>query len=1111
MNETHEAIPQNPRKRGLGFYLKVILTFIILLAISTGIALYYVYDRLFNDERFEQIISARLSSATRMSVAFAGIDMAFPGFVVRDATVATSTVDLKLDAKVSRIAIYPDFWAALGGQLLLDDLSISSASVDLTMSGKLPTSPVEAEVASAPAFDPAAFAFPFKSVSVEAITLNYRESGKTAAKTFILKKVSLEKSMLSASLPFVVEAFSQQYANLKIDGNITWPDQVQAKVIVDSVNLAELKALVPAPYQKQFSLLNKPELKADAMFGIKTRSLKINSLLITAEPEINISGSADFSNTSPLTGKFICNLKPAQASTLLKVAGNLIPPDLKLAAEKGVVAAEVSVQFKPGAEPAIKASIKPSDLVLRAAALPEAVYLQSGQIGFDGKALNFSALKAGFADAGITLTQGTAELSPPSFNGNFNLSLDFARFWPFIGAYLPESAKRVTPSGRASFVGSAAYGRQKFSLNGAFESSLIGLTESVTKAGAKVQSVKIRFSDLSPVGGSIDIESLKVSGAGGDLSVSGQIKNGKDPDFALKASGKINLTDFSGLAASVFKLPVKKEQFAGILELDMSLGGSLKNLQPKGSLSFSGVRADFSERGMLIANLQGKATADVKKLEVKNLTADLVGGKLSMSGSLNDFKKPQVNAGADIAGADLSKVLNFIRLNFPEMPKELEFSGFSDLKIKLTGPIAQPKVEGGATLKNSRFFHPAVLRPLENINGPVVFDNTGLSTSRIEATWGGSTAVVTGSLKDWGKLVSNFSYEVKPLDATDAAGFFLKDTGYRFIGSGSGKGKISGELEKIKLSGQAQLLEGLFAAPISETNKDEFKFPFKNLVTNFSYFNKFFTIESASLDIFSGKISATGTVDLSKDPIAFKFATRLDKVETSEFLKENSKLGKALRGGLDGSASVSGNVTGLASLNGAASLLMKEGAYTSPPVVQKICEQLGAMHLASGTISNLSGEYAIASGRISSKNTMAKSKDGKMTYIGSVGLDTTLDGTMNLEINRAACADSHVLSQIVGEEEFLMVPISVKGSLTSPSIGIPLDKMLKDVAEKKIKKTVEKKATDALGKIFGIKKEKPVDQTSTATIQPTAEKKPEAKIEKKIKEIGKDLKKIFKF
>ncbi|MEW6711699.1 MAG: DUF3971 domain-containing protein, partial [Candidatus Riflebacteria bacterium] len=933
MNEINEATPQNPRKRGLGFYLKVILTFIILLAISAGIALYYVYNRLFNDERFEQIISARLSSATRMSVAFAGIDMAFPGFIVRDATVATSTVNLKLDAKVSRIAIYPDFWAALGGQLLLDDLSVSSASVDLTMSGKLPASPAEAEVASAPAFDPAAFAFPFKSVSVEAITLNYRESEEVPARTFILKKASLEKSMLSASLPFVVEVSSQQYASVKIDGNISWPDQVQAKLVVDSVNLAELKALVPAQYRSQFSLLSKPEFKAEALFGIKNRSLKISSLSLVADPEINVSGNADFSSTSPLSGKFSCHLKPVQAATLLKVAGNLVPPDLKLAAEKGGVAAEVEVEFKPGGEPAINASIKPSDLVLRAAALPEAVHLQSGKIGFDGKMLSFSALQAGFADARITMTQGTAELSPPSFNGSFNLSLDLDRFWPVIVVYLPESAKRVTPSGKASFVGSAAYSKQKFSLNGALESSLIGLTESVTKAGAEVQSVKIKFSDLSPVGGSIDIESLKVSGAGGDLSVSGQIKNGKDPNFAVKASGKINLTDFSGLAASVFKLPVKKEQFSGNLELDMALGGSLENLQPKGSLSFSGVRADFSDRGMLIANLQGKATADVKKLEVKHLTADLAGGKLSLSGSLNDFKKPQVDAGADIAGADLSKVLNFIRLNFPEMPKELEFSGFSDLEIKLSGPIAQPKVEGGATLKKSRFVHPAVLRPLENINGPVAFDNSGLTTSGIEATWGSSTALIAGSLKDWGKLVSDFSYEVKPLDATDAAGFFLKNTGYRFVGTGSGKGKISGELEKIKVSGQAQLPEGLFAAPISETNKEEFKFPFKNLVANFSYFNKFFTIESAGLDIFSGKISATGTVDLNKEPIAFNFATRLDKVETSEFLKENSKLSRALRGGLDGSASVSGNVTGLASLNGVASLLMKEGVYTSPPVV----------------------------------------------------------------------------------------------------------------------------------------------------------------------------------
>jgi len=110
-----------------------------------------------------------------------------------------------------------------------------------------------------------------------------------------------------------------------------------------------------------------------------------------------------------------------------------------------------------------------------------------------------------------------------------------------------------------------------------------------------------------------------------------------------------------------------------------------------------------------------------------------------------------------------------------------------------------------------------------------------------------------------------------------------------------------------------------------------------------------------------------------------------------------------------------------------------------------------------------------------------------------------------------------VLKQLVGNSEALAVPVSLKGSLTSPSVGIPLDKMLKDAASKQIKQSVEKKATDALGKIFGIKKKEPAPaQVATssaqpAQTQPSSESKPAKKMENKIKDLGKDLKKIFKF
>lgn len=1114
MNTTPENNGKNGKKRGLSFYLKVILTFFLLIFFAAGIAVYYVYHKLTSDDKFEEMLMARISTAINMQVRFDKLDISFPGFTIKDASVATDSPDLKLDARISEISITPDFWAAFNGKLVLDSLNLSSGTINLQTSGKKAAPPDAGKVASATPLNLEKIAFPFNSLSARMIQLNYLDGASAKTHSLVLKNASLEKSLLSSALPFNLELSSPQYADLSLEGQLYWPETVKVSLSLVNVNRKEIMALVPKQYQKQLAAVEKPELRLNALYKLTDNSLKLSEVNISAEPGLKLNAGAEFTGLSPLNGNFSGSLAPVSADFLLKLAGDMVPAEYQLKAGKGMVGAKIELGFSNSAISTTKIVVTPKDLSLSAKMLPETVAVDSGSISYDGKKLQFSALKAGLAGSRIELTSGEAMLEPVGFTGKLTANIDFDALWPKIKPMLPEAANRVTPGGKAAFNGTVAYQNEKFALDGELNSSLLKLREASSKAEGQLENVKVKFVQLSPTAGKIEIASLKLKGAGGDVGFSGTVTNGTDPAFNLKASGMINLADFSALAASIFKLPVRTDQFSGEISLDLALGGTLADLQPQGSLGFKKIKADLKERGMVVTNLNGNAAANMKSLEVKQLSAELMGGKLELSGSINDFKKPMVKAQASVQGANLAQIRNFIGLNFPEMPKELEVSGQADVSVTVDGAIAEPKVAGSSTLKSVRFFHPAVLRPLEAISGPVSFNNAGLTTTRLEAKWGTSAVVVKGSLQDWGKLISDFSFDVNPLDATDAAGFFLAETGYKLTATGNGSGKITGELEKIKVSGRATLPQGLLTAPVSEKSQEVFKFPFKDLQAAFVYYEKVFSVDSAETTVFNGKINASGKVDLNTEPISFSFNTRLSQIETSAFLQENSKFKNALRGGVDGSADIKGDTTGLASINGVASLLMKKGAYVSPPVVQKICEQLNAMHLASGTIENLSGDYAIANGRISSKNTMAKSKDGKMTYTGSIGLDTTLDGTLVLDINRAACQQSQLLKQMVGNSETLSVPVSLKGNLTSPSVGIPLDKMLKDAAQKQIKDSVEKKATDALGKIFGIKKKESAPASSTpAVAQPETkvEEKPAKKIENKLKDVGRDLKKIFKF
>jgi hypothetical protein len=1106
----------NKKRRGLAFYLKILFTFIFLIFISFSIALYYVYYNLTSDDKFEQILMTRISEAIKMDVRFEHLDISFPGFAINSAEIATDSAELKLDAKIEQIDITPDFWAAMKGKLVLDSFALSSATAFIE-NRKIPVADkTEVGDKTVPKFDFSEIDFPFNELRLTNILINYKDAEND--ETLKISEASLAKSLLSSALPFKFAGKSTSYGRLQLNGNLYWPDTLNATLNLDEINTKKVIELIPEEYQSYCSKIDKLQVHADFVYRISKNNLSLSNAMISAEPGLGLSGKAEFSSLSPLNASISLALKPLEAQTIMSLAGDLIPDDLGLKVTRGNISGEGEIVLAESELKSFSISIVPESVLASLKLLTEPVTVKRGRLGFDGTNFSLNGFEMSLAGSVFKFDQGKVALSPFSLMGKIDADLNIDKTWKLVENFIPEEGKRVTPGGKAHFAGDIDYSAKGFKVDGVLNSSAVKVQEMQTKAVASLENVKVAFKDLRQTSGNIVIESLSLKGAGGSVALNGKLNNAKDPGFDIHADGTIELSDFSAVAAEIFKLPVKPGQFSGKIGLKIALGGTLSDLKPSGIIELEKVKADLADQGLLIENLSGRADADLDNLKIDGLKAKLFSGELNISGSLKDFRKPEVDFQGSLSDADLESIKNFIALNYPDFPAELKFSGRGDLKVQLAGDIAEPEVNGSANLKSGEFFHPAVFRKVESINGPVEFDNNGLTAKKVTGKWGESSFTVEGRLKDWGKLITDFSYSVKPLNAGDAAGFFLAETGYSITGTGEGSGKIVGPLEKIEVTGKAQIPSGEFVAPISEETKEVFRFPFQKLETAFKYFNQVFEIESATTDIFTGKISANGKIYLDKDPIEFAFKTKLDKIETNEFLRTNTKAAGAVRGPFDGNADIKGNTTGLNSIEGNASLVMKEGRYQSPAVVKKIADQLKAPQLASGPIENLNGDYQISGGRISSKNTMATSEYGKMNYIGSIGLDASLDGTMNLDIVRKVCLQSPVLKQLIGKDEYLSIPVSLKGNLMSPSVGLPLDRMLKKSVEKRVRDEVEAKAKDALGKIFGGKKKTETTSETKAGDADSSEKSSQQnqqdekkKIQNKIKDVGKNLKKIFKF
>ena len=768
-----------------------------------------------------------------------------------------------------------------------------------------------------------------------------------------------------------------------------------------------------------------------------------------------------------------------------------VPAEYGVSLSRGSIGADVGVNLDGDKPMALSAVVKPQKLEIATKYVTDNIIIQKGNVTYDGNNVFASDFEIGLSDSYVKLNSLKFAVSDLSLNAVFGANIGIEGLLKNLKSYLSEQMNDFAITGNIAIDGNVngkVTDLPSIKVNGSVISKQISLTEKKTKAKGSVDNLDVKLNSVGAESGTIIVENVQAAATGANLKVKGTIKNQKDIGFDCAADGSINVDEFSKFAAGLFNLPVKEGQYKGQLLLNMKLLGTVDNPKPSGQIVAKNIYADVSDYGLVVKDFYGTVTADNDKLLFNNIKANLLGGDLVFNGNIKDFKKMKVEAVADVKNADLAMIRKFIGKLVPEMPAELDFSGKADVNATLNGPTSLPNIKGAALIKDGRFVHPSVFRPIEKINGRVNFDNNGLSSNSVTAFWGTSKANVSGSLKDWAKFITNFKFDVAPLDVTDAAGFFLDGTGYKVIGVGSGTGTVTGAIEQIKVDCMASVDVGTVTAVITEGG-DSMKFPYKKLKAKATYFDSALDISSASLKLFEGDVAAKAKIYLASEPIKFDVDANLKQVQTQEFLKVNAdkKYEKTLVGGLDGKAKLVGDTTGLNSINGNANLTMASGTYDSPDVIKKIADKLKNPSLASGTIENVSGDYTIAKGRISSNNTMGKSKDSTVVYKGSIGLDTTLDGSLDFALGKETCNSSSYLKDMLGKSDSLNFTCKVKGSLTSPNIDLPLDSLVKQKAKSEINKILGKDGGDSE------KANKVADKISDG-----------------VKSLGKGLKKIFK-
>jgi len=227
---------------------------------------------------------------------------------------------------------------------------------------------------------------------------------------------------------------------------------------------------------------------------------------------------------------------------------------------------------------------------------------------------------------------------------------------------------------------------------------------------------------LSFKDGKLRADSLKMKGAGGEISVSGEFDIAGAIDMDVDAR-KFDLAIISEVAD--LPKPVSG-RIDCKLEMDGDIGSPIIAIRADGSR----LAYDKLDAGSFSANFSYKEGL----MELEELVFSAFEGRARLRASLpidldlrnlptpDQLIESSVNASLDAEDINL----NFIAKLVPQ----LSASGgeLSDANLKVTGKITQPKIDGSLSLRNVYFRSESLPVPIDNINGKLSIQNVNSKT-----------------------------------------------------------------------------------------------------------------------------------------------------------------------------------------------------------------------------------------------------------------------------------------------------------------------------------------------------------------------------------------------
>ncbi|MBV8074310.1 MAG: translocation/assembly module TamB domain-containing protein [Candidatus Eremiobacteraeota bacterium] len=300
--------------------------------------------------------------------------------------------------------------------------------------------------------------------------------------------------------------------------------------------------------------------------------------------------------------------------------------------------------------------------------------------------------------------------------------LDLGLWLPALG-YTPPLLGHVVASG-------AIHGRYPglaLNVDGEMVGGVVGripidrLRVALNASGSRteIRAAELAFADLS----------LQASGSFGFSA--------RDP---LLMNVRAHSDHFGNFLDRVFD---KSYGLDGVLDATVALGGTLLNPRADGGLELGTLRFG----GLTIPSLVASFGLDEKGLALRDATAYLSAGKVTLAGSLPLLVSP-FGIGPPKAPLQFDLGVQAVALDqfASVLPAGSKLAGNLDGLVGVRGTVAAPRLIGGLDLQGGGYTGPLETEPITAFNGSLAFDGSSVQLTRFEGNLGGGRVAGSGAL-----------------------------------------------------------------------------------------------------------------------------------------------------------------------------------------------------------------------------------------------------------------------------------------------------------------------------------------------------------------------------